>query len=409
MLLSPMVRSALATALLLLSAEAKKPAFMMEPTFNVRSSGANQRLLAKLMAKAQPRRLDQQDQEEDGWGFDMENYSVKYTGCSAIKTYSDEQAQDGDTVLEAKRFVVFRLCPSDSCSKYSTDGCSEDYGEYVMEMSDYLETMTQYQEEKTQNYCAYCEQCAEYQMNGGNNNNNNNQNNNADQEEEQGDDAERRRADEAADGDDAAAADGDDAAAAAGDDAAAADDCYSVCYDYNKLCNDGNNNNNQNGDDEQQQEEINIEEYLECRQVDNQNNGYAYYLGPHCESDGHTISIGLYSDETCSTYIGHEMSVYDATGLDLSVIDMSIYYPQDCQSCKENVSRCVLLSTASWIFYRFSRCSCPSLIRNSSGRTTKKMNKTRTMSTKCARTFTWSPPSATRILILSMQTTTITT
>jgi len=378
MLVSPMIRSALAAALVLVSADAMKPAFMMEPSTKLRN-GNQQRLLANLMAKAQPRHLDQGDDQaadEDYWGFDAQLFSVKYTGCSAIQTYSDEQAEDGDSVLQAKRFVVFRLCPSDSCNKYTTEGCTEDYGEYVLEMGDYLEVMSQYQEERSENFCAYCEWCAENNWNGGNNNNNQN----ANDDQAQGDDA-GRRLDEAA-GDDAAA-DGDDAAN--GDDAAAAaeEDCYTVCSaDYNKLC-----NNNNNGDDGEQ---IEIEQFFECVQVENENNGNAYYLGPHCDSDGFSIIIGLYSDATCSTYIGHETTIYDAVGIDLSAFDMSIYYPQSCQSCKENVSFCLWRVSCLVHDHVSLHGLSPSLLihRNSNTKTMTETTKTKTMSTKCARTCT---------------------
>lgn len=339
MLVSPVLSSVLAAALLLLSSSsidaAKTPAFMMDKKLRSTNTEHQQRLLANLMAKAQPRRqLDQgnddQAQQEEDWddfGFEVDQYSVKYTGCSAIKTYSDEQAEDGN-VIQAKRFVVFRLCPSDTCNKYTTEGCSEDYGEYVLEMGDYLETMAQYQEERNQNYCEYCEACVDAQM--GNNNNR--------RRLDQGDDA------AAADGDDAAAADGDDAVAAQGDDAFV--DCYEVCSDYNSICNE--NNNQANGDDAQeQQEEVNIQEFFECVGVQNENNGNQYFLGPHCDNDGFTIVIGLYSDEECNTYIGHEYDVYQATGIDLSEVDMSFFYPHDCYSCQENVSKPYLCCGAS--------------------------------------------------------------
>jgi hypothetical protein len=197
------------------------------------------------------------------------------------------------------------------------DGCSEDYGEYVLEMGDYLDAMAIYQEEKVENFCAYCEQCADNQ---------NQWNNGNDDAAQNGD--ERRLEEAAEEGDDAAAAEGDDAAAAE-EDAVAEEDCTSICSNYNSIC----NQNNNNGDDAAQ-----AETYFECVQVQNDNNGNAYYVGPHCDSDGFSIMIGVYSDEDCSTYIGHEVSLYDATGIDLSGIDMSVYYPHDCQSCKENVS-----------------------------------------------------------------------
>jgi hypothetical protein len=93
-----------------------------------------------------------------------------------------------------------------------------------------------------------------------------------------------------------------------------------------------------------------IDQFFECVEVQNNNNGNAYYLGPHCDSDGFTISIGLYSDETCSTYIGHETSIYDATGLDLSEFDMTVYTPKECQSCMENVSNVVFSVGYAFLF-----------------------------------------------------------
>ena len=46
-------------------------------------------------------------------GFEMANYAFKYAGCTAIKTYDQDQAMDLET------YAVFRLCPADNCNKYS--------------------------------------------------------------------------------------------------------------------------------------------------------------------------------------------------------------------------------------------------------------------------------------------------
>jgi hypothetical protein len=329
MTLSPMLqlKGALA-ALLLVSVTAKKSASflkaMEKPAHLRNNEKARRNLLNNLVAKAQPRRrLDQNAQEEEEvdygeFGFDVTAFSVKYTGCSAIMTYSDEAAKEADTVLAAERFVVFRLCPTDSCNKYDAKGCSSNYGEYVLEMGDYLETMAQYNEEKLQGYCEYCQQCYEAQG--------------QDAEEEQAAEEEEDAAEE--DGqerkrrlDEQAAADNQ----AAGDDAA--DACSSVCADYATLCD--VEGEEAEGEEEEQYEAA---DFFECAQFENENDGSVYYLGPHCSNDAFSIVIGVYSDEDCNTYVGNEISVYDATGIDLSALDLSGYYPHDCQSCKEAVS-----------------------------------------------------------------------
>jgi hypothetical protein len=301
-------------ALLLVSVSAKKPsasflkAMEAQPAHLRQNDKARQNLMKNLVAKAQPRRLEENAVDYGDFGFDVTQYSVKYTGCSAILTYSDEAAQESDTVLQMKRFVVFRLCLTDSCNKYEASGCSSDYGEYVLEMGDYLETVNQYNEEKLENYCEYCGECAEAAG--------------EEQGEEEGDAAEeddagrkRRLEEEQAAEDEEAAAEAEDAYAA----------CSSVCQDYANVC--------------EVEEEIDISGYFECIQVDvGDDDGNSYYLGPHCSDDGFSIVIGLYSDEECNTYVGTEISVYDATGIDFSGVDMSVYYPQDCLSCLENVS-----------------------------------------------------------------------
>ena len=60
------------------------------------------------------------DDEWQNFGFDITEYSIKYSGCSTVKSYSDELAATyASTVLAANRFVIFRLCPSFYCNKYS--------------------------------------------------------------------------------------------------------------------------------------------------------------------------------------------------------------------------------------------------------------------------------------------------
>lgn len=100
------------------------------------------------------------DQQEVG--FDITNYAVKYTSCATVQTYSDDLALDEtiDTVLAAKRFAMFRLCPVNQCSSYSSNGCGSNYGEYLVALDQFLLAMLEYQESRVAGYCDYCQTCA---------------------------------------------------------------------------------------------------------------------------------------------------------------------------------------------------------------------------------------------------------
>ena len=102
--------------------------------------------------------------------FDVADYSLKYAGCSAVATWSDDLAEnnadDGNdggnangyyggewqssTVVSMPKFVVFRLCPTDSCSDDRTFGCSNDYGEYIIDLTEYVQYLKEYKEEQLQ-------------------------------------------------------------------------------------------------------------------------------------------------------------------------------------------------------------------------------------------------------------------
>jgi hypothetical protein len=101
--------------------------------------------------------------DNEAFGFDMTAMSFHYTGCSAIKTWNDEMAQDADTdtVLMAQRMATFRLCPTASCSSNTYNGCSSNYGDYVVSMDQFLLGMLTMQEDRVMGYCEYCQDCAD--------------------------------------------------------------------------------------------------------------------------------------------------------------------------------------------------------------------------------------------------------
>ncbi|KAL7570374.1 hypothetical protein ACA910_017212 [Epithemia clementina (nom. ined.)] len=102
-------------------------------------------------------------QVED-FGFNIQKYSLKYTGCHAMTGFDENIANEEnyDTVLGTEYFVTFRLCPTDTCeggSGYSF-GCTSNYGEYMIELDQYAEALTNYRNEKKVAFCQYCEICA---------------------------------------------------------------------------------------------------------------------------------------------------------------------------------------------------------------------------------------------------------
>ena len=99
------------------------------------------------------------------YGFDLSEYLLKYAGCSSVATFSDEMAQDeeSDTVFMTNQYVVFRFCPTQTCSGTSVYGCMQDYGEYMLPIDQWLEIIVEYREEEYERYCEYCADCQEEQ------------------------------------------------------------------------------------------------------------------------------------------------------------------------------------------------------------------------------------------------------
>jgi hypothetical protein len=103
-----------------------------------------------------------ENRDANGLGFDIDNYSIKYTKCATVQSYSDElaAAEYTDTVLAAQRFALFRLCPKDSCDASSENGCTSNYGDYIVSLDQFLLAMMENQEQRVAGYCEYCQNCA---------------------------------------------------------------------------------------------------------------------------------------------------------------------------------------------------------------------------------------------------------
>jgi hypothetical protein len=98
------------------------------------------------------RRLNDASNEE--FQYDLSDFSLRFEKCQFVKMYDDEIAQDedSDSPLALKHFVVYRLCPTDSCSS-----CDKaDYGTYTMLVEDYLAYTIENQRQDFENMCASC-------------------------------------------------------------------------------------------------------------------------------------------------------------------------------------------------------------------------------------------------------------
>ena len=390
-------------------------------------------------------------------GFDMKQYSLKYTGCSAVKTFDSNMAAAGyDSVLSTKRFALFRLCPSNNCNKYSVNGCGRNYGEYVLEMDTFLEGVVEFNRQRYWHYCHFCRRCNGLETYG---------EKMSELSEEEMEFYEQMQA-EAEEYYEAQQAQYQQENQDYANENAANYDYYNAYQNNGNNANNANNggrkvrklkipktkkqlagiralyenqysenangnynqnanaNYNQNAqaayyqykkqqqadngevdyeDYQQYQEQMNNNMYnnfywdesvygewdedwseswlafnwqvlpycseselYACADADTMCEGYdddfeedadamggfsactqideGLYIGPHCNSDGFTITLGVYSDQYCDKYIGNEVSLYDVLGYDLA--DDFDFFPQECVTCEEGVSTLFL-----WQYY----------------------------------------------------------
>jgi len=81
--------------------------------------------------------------------------------------------------------------------------------------------------------------------------------------------------------------------------------------------------------------EFNLQEYLECRQIENKNNNYympALYVGPKCSSNGEKINLALFTDETCTKETSSALYAKYMGGHTLPYTKESIV-AEDCIAC----------------------------------------------------------------------------
>lgn len=319
-------------------------------------------------------------------GLDLSAFAFKYVGCQNIHTWSDTAASNSDySPLAMDRFVLFRLCPKNTCSDYNRWGCNSEYGEYMLPMEEYLEIFLNYHLAQMGTFCQVCSEC----MYEENNYSSDDKNKGDDKyNDDIYDDATKKYTD-----DDASTAQYNYNYKVGDDDVSGYNkywgDGYSQNYknsyynddnakNQNQQAQNNNNqkNNNNNYDDlyaddvyddgyGRQRRTSSNSGYLDadgkcvystvcsnyqktCQKVDSDyssNNAIQNffsctqfhignnvgYIAPHCRSDGRTIGIGFYAERNCDHFIGDvvDLSKY----LQVDDAEFAAFYDKECVSC----------------------------------------------------------------------------
>jgi len=159
-------------------------------------------------------------------------------------------------------------------------GCRKNYGEYMIELDDYLQLMVEHQQDRTEQYCTYCDnymyELYQNYVNYCNNDENCRLRRTLKYEEFKKYDS----------------------TAVHDQHRELVDYDMGFCTPYQEGC-DGAIDDS-------------VTEYFQCMQAAN-----GVYIGPHCADDGFTITLGVYADEKCSEYTeGVDVSMYVAENLE---------------------------------------------------------------------------------------------
>lgn len=199
------------------------------------TNSKNAKRVSSLLGAAKTiRRLDEDEEEE----IDISGYTIVFQKCQFIKSYDADLAQeeDSETVLAVKRFVLFRLCPTET-------NCKSGYGEYLVDMETYLEVAVEYFGEYQENMCNACQEACQYDDDNGR----------------------KLRFLES--------------------------DCDTCMDECDKI---------ENMEDNGYIDASNYIECQQIYESDDDANDVAYYAGAMCASSGEKIKIGVFLDEECS-------------------------------------------------------------------------------------------------------------
>lgn len=236
------------------------------------------------------------DENQNGDFEFIMDYSIKFQGCHHVQQWNENANQDGDeneddVKIMTKRLARFRLCPSDSCSNERSAGCSTKFGDYIVDMDTFVEAYLAAMEDEKEELCTedLADECANQ---------------------------------------------------CANDDANYAD-CMATCYETYDLAFCYEEMNNDNND-----EDFDAANYAACQEYEmpqNDNNNRQmreleedavdYFIGAFCADQGGEIHLGLFTDDTCTTFASNGYSMFQAaTGYTMPYSETSLVTTR-CLTC----------------------------------------------------------------------------
>jgi hypothetical protein len=248
----------------------------------------------------------------------FDGYSLKYAKCQPVQRFSEEAIEAGEfSPMLTDDIVILRLCPSSSCKANKQYGCTSNYAEYAVGLTDYVRIMLHFKQDRRDQLCTYCQSCFSRRELGGNGN----------------DDANYYGSD-------------------------GCDDYKTYCYDSEtgySVC-------NEEGDGS------NYFNYLNCEQVKDKD-GNAWYIRPRCDGFNQVIEMSVFWDNMCSYHAGDEKTTDDLE-LGFNDDDFTEFYTDvECMNCNKSVSKkrlakfvYLISSPISFIFFLNYTTECFSLL-----------------------------------------------
>jgi len=258
---------------------------------------------------------DNNEEDEDDTYFNnkdsnFQGYSMKFATCQKVQRFSTDAIQRGDySPMLIDNIVVLRLCPKRSCSATAQYGCSSGYGEYAIDVSDYVRIMMYYKDHKQTNFCAFCTACAAYGYYYAANNDNAYYTANDDTDDKYYNQAN----DDSNDDNNIQGFDKD------------------TCYHYSQRCTNVAATCQSDDDATGEIDYMAYIDYVGCQEIEG-NDGSSYYMSPQCDSDTEKIAMGVFYDEYCSQSAGDSVNAEDLTGVAFEDV-MASTEELECVSC----------------------------------------------------------------------------
>lgn len=108
-----------------------------------------------------------EEYDNSTFAYDITDFSVRFEKCQLVQMFDDELASQAynqeDSPFAVMHFVVYRLCPTSTCTKSSKgESCGSVYGTYTLDVKSYLESTIEYQRQEFEAMCNKCdEECDE--------------------------------------------------------------------------------------------------------------------------------------------------------------------------------------------------------------------------------------------------------